>query len=280
MTADSKRALAIFFSLIVILSGITEFMAIRYTAGTRTVMWSVGIAALLTLRIVKREPASLGWGWGRWRYEWMAFLIPAGYCIVAYTIIWTMGWGGFYNTHSVAGWRDMFGLKAWSDGAVLAYFLPVTAFFGLPGSLSTALGEEIGWRGFLVPELSKSMSFAKVALISGLVWAAWHLPLIVLGHYHNNSPAALPLAGQLVMFFTGVVSAAVIMAYLRLKSGSLWTGAIFHASHNLFVQTICNPLTIEYPHSAKYIDELGYVLPITILVVAVYFFIKGRRELA
>ena len=54
------------------------------------------------------------------------------------------------------------------------------------------------------------------------------LPVILLGNYHNNSQAALPRWGQVVMFFIGVVSAAVIMAYLRLKSGSLWTGAVCH----------------------------------------------------
>ena len=95
---------------------------------------------------------------------------------------------------------------------------------------------------------------------------------------HNNSPNALPLAGQLVMFFTGVISASVIIAYLRLKSGSLWSAAVFHASHNLFIQRIFNPLTIDYPNSAKYVDELGLVLPLIMVPVAVYFFVKGRRE--
>ena len=37
----------------------------------------------------------------------------------------------------------------------------------------TALGEELGWRGFLVPELARSTSFHRVALVSGGIWAAW-----------------------------------------------------------------------------------------------------------
>ena len=82
------------------------------------------------------------------------------------------------------------------------------------------------------------------------------------------------------MFFIGVMSAAVIMAYLRLKSGSLWTGAVFHASHNMFIQTIFNPLTVQYHDTAKYTDELGLVLPLTLVPVAIYFFLKGRREFA
>lgn len=278
MTADSRRTLAVFFAALVIFCGFFDFMAVHYKGGTYNIMWSVTIATLLAFWITKRDLRTLGWGWGPWRYEWMAFLIPLAYCAVAYALIWAKGWGGFYNTEFVAQTRDRFGLTGWSDSAVLAYFLPLTAFLGMPGSLSSALGEEIGWRGFLVPELAKSMTFSRVALISGVIWSAYHLPIIVFGSYHNNSPNALPLAGQLVMFFTGVISASVIIAYLRLKSGSLWSAAVFHASHNLFIQRIFNPLTIEYPHTAKYVDELGLVLPLTMVPVAVYFFVKGRKE--
>ncbi len=278
MTTDSRRALVVFFAAVVLISGFFEFCAIHYKTGTFKIMWSVAISALLTLWWLKRDFRSLGWGWGAWRYQWLAFLLPMGYCLVAYGIVWAAGFGGFYDTHFVAQYRDNNGFTGWSYGAVLVWFISSTAFFGMPGSLSSALGEEIGWRGFLVPELFKSLSFTKVAVITGVIWACWHLPIILLGNYHNNGAGALPLAGQLVAFFICVISAAIPMAYLRLKSGSLWTGALFHASHNLAIQAIFNPLTIQYPDTAKYTDELGLVLPLTMLPVAGYFLWKGRRE--
>lgn len=43
--------------------------------------------------------------------------------------------------------------------------------------VATAAGEEIGWRGFLVPELAKGLPFTAVALVSGIIWAAWHYPI-------------------------------------------------------------------------------------------------------
>lgn len=278
MSADSRRALLLFFALVVLLSGCFDFFAIHYKTGTFKIMWSAGLSALLTIWWLKRDFRSLGWGWGAWRYQWLAFLVPMGYCLVAYGIVWAAGFGGFYDAHFVAQYRDNNGFTGWSDAVVLVWFSLSTAFFGMPGSLSSALGEEIGWRGFLVPELSKSMNFTKLALITGVIWACWHLPVILLGNYHNNGAGALPLYGQLAAFFICVISAAIPMAYLRLKSGSLWTGALFHASHNLAIQAIFNPLTIQYPDTPKYVDELGLVLPLTMLPMAGYFLWKGRRE--
>jgi len=274
------RPSLLFVVIVAIVSTPFYYLAVHYHGGTFKLMWAPTIATILTMAILKRDLRTLGWSWGRWRYQWLAFLIPLAYCVIAYVIIWSAGWGGFYDTKFVAHTRESLGFTGWSDLAVLLYFIPSTAIYGLPGSLSSALGEEIGWRGFLVPELRRTMSFSGVALVSGVIWFAYHLPVILLGNYHNNSPAALPLWGQLLMFFICVVGAAIIMAYLRLKSGSLWTAAIFHATHNLLIQAVLNPLTVNGPDTPKYIDELGLVLPLTIVPFAVYFFIRGRRELS
>jgi hypothetical protein len=56
-------------------------------------------------------------------------------------------------------------------------------------AIARALGEEIGWRGFLVPELAKVSSFAAVGLISGSLWALWHAPMILFSHYNEGTPA-------------------------------------------------------------------------------------------
>jgi len=63
-----------------------------------------------------------------------------------------------------------------------------------------------------------------------------------------------------------------------MKSGSLWTGVILHASHNLFIQAILTPLTIDNGKTMYYIDEFGIGLPIATSIVAFYFWRK-RKEL-
>src|ERR1051325_7008488 len=78
-----------------------------------------------------------------------------------------------------------------------------------------ALGEEIGWRGFLVPELSRFMNFTQVGLISGVIWTLWHFPLILFGNYHG----AGPLWYSLAMFTLLVMATSFVQAWLRLASG-------------------------------------------------------------
>ena len=48
-----------------------------------------------------------------------------------------------------------------------------------------ALGEELGWRAFLLPRLTKRMSTRRAVLLSGLVWGVWHAPMIALGHNYG-----------------------------------------------------------------------------------------------
>jgi membrane protease YdiL (CAAX protease family) len=68
-----------------------------------------------------------------------------------------------------------------------------------------------------------------------------------------------------------VVAISFVFAWLRLKSGSLWTGAILHASHNLYVQAIFTPLTADRGKTAWFIDEFGVVLPLVAVAFAIYF---------
>lgn len=107
---------------------------------------------------------------------------------------------------------------AWlTDLAALCVTGPVLAF-----------AEEIGWRGYLLPRLLW-LGEGGAFLVSGVVWAAWHLPYLLLTpDYHHDGNRALVLA-----LFTGSVLAfAVLFGRLRLRSGSLWPPVLAHFAHN------------------------------------------------
>src|SRR5262249_3568404 len=79
-------------------------------------------------------------------------------------------------------------------------------------------------------------------------------------------------------FTVMVVSMSFVFAWMRLKSGSLWTGAILHASHNLYIQGVFTPITGDTGKTKWFVDEFGCVVPLVAVAFAVYFWTR-RREL-
>jgi uncharacterized protein len=137
-------------------------------------------------------------------------------------------------------------------------------------SIASALGEEIGWRGFLVPELAKQMSFTKLSLLSGIIWAAWHSPLLLIADYNAGANRWYALACFTVM----VISLGFVVAWLTLKSGSLWPAAVLHGAHNMFIQGIFDNLMRDTGRTRWYTTEFGAALALTIAVCAVYFWTR------
>jgi len=236
------------------------------------IMWCPALGAFTTLWLNGRKASDLGWKWPARRYALMSWYLPVVYAAIAYLIVWLGGLGGFPNHEYMQGLVGRMGLHVSPTASTVLYVL-LAGSYGLIGSTGRALGEEIGWRGFFVPELSKTFSFTTTALISGIVWASWHYPGLIWGDYNNGTPAWYGLTCFTVM----VVAISFVFAWLRLKSGSLWTGAILHASHNLYVQAIFTPLTTNRGKTAWFIDEFGAVLPLTAVAFAVYFWTR-RRE--
>ena len=201
-------------------------------------MWSPALAAFATKGIFGESIRELPWKWGNARYAWLGYAIPILYTVPVYVIVWLSGLGAF-NVAFLQKTAAEFGWKNFPPSITLTLFVLITATIGLIPKLSRALGEEIGWRGFLVPELAKVVSFPKVALISGLMWAAYHYPVLLFADYNGGGPRWY----SLICFTVMVVAGSFILAWLVLRAQSLWPAAIFHASHNLFVQSICTPLT-------------------------------------
>jgi len=124
-----------------------------------------------------------------------------------------------------------------------------------------AAGEEIGWRGFLVPELMKFNSFTRTSIISGVIWSVWHVPLIIWSDYNSRTPRWYAVTCFAVM----TISISFVFAWIRLKSGTVWPAVLLHASHNAIIQGYLDPLTINRGRTNYFVGEFGCaMLPLVI----------------
>lgn len=234
-------------------------------------MWSPGIAGLVTQLVFRRSLRGLGWGWGATRYQAAAYSIPLLACLVVYGIAWLTGIGRFSAVELNSGIGQDLG------GVELPFIISVLLLSTVGVLLNSvgALGEEIGWRGFLVPELARKWGFTGVALTSGIIWAVYHYPLMLTSGYRGTTPLWYS-----VLFFTIMtVSISFVYAWLRLKSDSLWTAVILHAAHNLFVQVLFDGTTIESDATEYITTEFGAGMALMYVLLGFWFW-KRRGQLA
>lgn len=252
-TAADRRAITMYLALTLGLSAVFWTLIIR--AGTLEVkgglyvallMWCPGVAGLVTQLICHGTLRGLGWGWGSTKDQLTSYLLPVLYGGLVYGVVWATGLGFFDEAQLPAG------------GPVR--FLAIVGTAGFLQSLIFATGEEIGWRGFLVPHLSRVTNFRNTALISGAIWSVWHWPVLLFADYNAGTNAWFALACFNVM----VIAISFVLAWLRLHSGSLWTGAILHGSHNLWIQSVFDRVTGDTGPTEWIIGEFGVGLAVAL----------------
>lgn len=92
---------------------------------------------------------------------------------------------------------------------------------------AVALGEEAGWRGYLLPALLP-LGRLPALLITGVIWAVWHLPLILLGYEYPGAPRGIAL----LTFVVFCIGAGALLGWFRLRSGSVLPAAVAHGAIN------------------------------------------------
>lgn len=193
-------------------------------------MWVPGAAALLVTRFIQQKPLGalnlqrLG---PKRIYLW-AWLVPLLASLGAGLITWLLGWGQLDLTFSqiVDAASEIPDQIPLSLPAVVAIQILAGILIGPLINTLFALGEELGWRGFLLPELLP-LGQNRAILVSGLIWGLWHIPVIVQGH---NYPEAPVLGIFLMTAFTVLLGA--FLSWLYFKTGSPWAPALGHGAVN------------------------------------------------
>lgn len=94
-------------------------------------------------------------------------------------------------------------------------------------------GEELGWRGFLVPHLRRTRSLRDTSILVWLAWAGWHLPLFwVVANFREFG--VVEVIGWVVGLFFG----SVFLAWLvGVAEGSVLVVALWHTAYNFATAT-------------------------------------------
>jgi membrane protease YdiL (CAAX protease family) len=274
-------ALWLFMIFVFVFSFVFNYIEIKYSNSSSYMiagsMWGPGFAAIICCLLLRRKISTLPWGWGAWKWNHQAYLLPIIYGAIIYLPIWLFGLGGsdFVNADTLQDWSaNIIGEGNYSYWAILFNLLMLMSI-GVIISASRALGEEIGWRGFMIWEMRKLMPFWAVGILSGLIWAMWHWPVILFSDYNAGEGSFLL---QLFFFTMSVLPIGVILAYLTFKSKSLWPAVVLHASHNLYIQKIYTPLTIKGENTHFYIDEFGIMMPVVLWAFALFYLYRGHKD--
>lgn len=219
-------------------------------------MFTPLVAVLLMLLVVTRDGYTrAGWaalglhrlGWRAWP---VAVLVPLLVMSVVYGILWSSGLAQFAVPADIKG--------------IPIKYLPLLIVGGLlADTVTVSLGEELGWRGYLVPRLA-TLGPWRAALLSGLLHGIWHLPLMLLTtQYHPDGSRAIVIP----LFLLTLMVAGVFFAYLRFATDSVWPAALAHTAHNMFWLIFAaftgasSPLVVEYlAGDSGLLIAVGYAL--------------------
>jgi uncharacterized protein len=257
----ARRGLAIYFALVVVISGSLEAYYIFINPellgtlfGLLALMWSPAVASVIARLVLREGFSDVSFRFGGLRtLPWYALGlgVPLAVGILAYGGAWLTGLVGFQG----------------GAGAFLVGLLSAATWITIYSFIFTA-GEEIGWRGYMLTRLIDA-GVPRPVLVSGLIWALWHLPLILAGIYAAGPYPAL----SAVLFVVSVTSTSFVYARMRLETGSIWPVIFAHSAWNSIIERPFDGAT-KGANAALWTGESG-ILPVIVLVVVAVIVSRG-----
>jgi hypothetical protein len=221
-------------------------------------MFAPAAAALVMRLFISREGLRDSFGpLRRWRYSLTAIVLPIGLVMATIGISVAVGLGDFH-----AGTEKPFWV-----------LVLVLLLVGTPVSAVLALGEEYGWRGYLLRELLP-LGQVRASLIVALIWAPWHLPLLLVG---LNYPDKDPLRVLLFMTVLGIGLSLLLTRLFVAAGGSVLVAALMHGSLNAYSDRLSDSVHLS---GDPFVVSVGGVIGMGVIAVAVVVAYLWRRTTA
>ena len=268
-----KKTLKLYLICVVCFSIVLEAVYIA-TSGITPIlilvlMWVPGATAIFISKKYFKKQNILGLRKSKFRYIAASILIPAAYLLISYGICWICLRDSYSGIDVLTGpIKQAYGTDL-PDFIILIIIIVIGFIF----SCASAAGEEIGWRGFMYPAMENVWDRKRALLISGIIWALWHMPLIISGLYQSKTA----LWYGLIMFTIEIVGISIILSWLRTVSNSIWPAVFLHAAHNIFDQAVFQIIT-SHKYSAYFAGEQGFVTIIIVVLIALTGIILWKRK--
>jgi membrane protease YdiL (CAAX protease family) len=167
-----------------------------------------------------------------WRFYLAAWFLPVLATIVGGAIYFLLFPSRF--DLSMTGAREMGTIPQGMNAGMylivqVGYILAVAA----PINLIVGFGEEFGWRAYLLQKLMP-LGTRKAVLLVGVIHAVWHYPFILQGYEYGFGYWGAPVVGALI-YVAFVLYLGVFLAWVTLRSGSVWPAALGHGVINASV---------------------------------------------
>ena len=270
---NDKQALRLYLIIVLAVSAIIETVWLIYgeaatQAGVASLLMFVPVvAAFIVSRKYYKKQRILGLVRCRPVFILLAVLFPLVYFGLSYSLFWLFAKGSYAgNLSGLIEYARAYSQKLSDKSAVITALIVM-----IPVTFITAFGEEIGWRGFMYPVMQRMWGWKKAIIISGGVWAVWHLPLVISGLYLQGTV----MIYRVPVFIVEVLALTVIFSWVRMKSNSVWPAVALHAAHNYMDQIIFQSLTNK-AGSEYFVGETGMITVAITVIIAAVILIRER----
>lgn len=295
------KRLVVFLSLVFVITYAIEFWMIfngglqsEYAKGLLTLIMLIPAVCVILTRLITKEgfknlylkPNFIGHG----KYYVLAWLMPAILTVIG-GIIYFLIFPNMFDVNmtvindALTQQYTQAGLdiaQMPSINTIIFMQVVIAVVLGPLMNLIPALGEELGWRGYLLPKLNEKMKTICAVLLTGVIWGLWHAPIIYMGHNYGTEYFGYPYLGILGMIVF-CVAVGMFFGYLSLKTKSAIPSALAHGGLNAFVATPIlfatvgtNPLIGPMP--VGIIGGAGFIIVAIIISIAIIKQDKNKME--
>ena len=197
----------------------------------------------------------------KWVFFLLAVILPVVYATLGDAVIWLMCPESFGEAEVSSFVVIIYPLLAIVQGVVLSF---------------AAFGEELGWRGYMMPKLIELVGMPKAIIIGGIIWGLWHAPLTCVGHNFGMDYPGFPYVGIILMCLFCTALGTVLM-YVTIKTTSIWPAAFMHAVNNSMpsVLLLFMKQDVEIP---LWIHALSNI-PLIILAILCFWLMNKRKSI-